>query len=861
MTVGDESPGGLLIHAHRLRERFGEQPELDPAELQATLGLASAAARWDVAAIVANTLAIAHRVMARTAEATEAVESALTYARHAASPPEEARALMTRAMIRLGQGDMAGASADLTTARSLVDIDPEQLVAGGVTAFHSGDLALAESMTREALSHNTISDNARLLALNNLGSMLMTRQPVEAVGFIREGLALVSPANTVLRAVLECNLGVALAESGAVPEALAAFDRLEELGRAHDLGEYQAEFDMEVSGLLGRLRLLPEARASAARGLNRLAGPGAALTRADSLVTAARLAIADGDLDAGRRLLSDAKALYEAQDRPVGVAITSVHALILDGSGDHAAMAGYAEQLAQSGLSRDAAWAWSQAASAAGEGRESAAAEDYLRRVVASDNADATLKAEALARIALAHSDFATARAHAVTALGIIDGRAALADAPDLRHRIATERATFELLLRDACVADSAAAQLDSLLRHRPPAQQPLAPGTAVDDQRAHWRDLSRRVESAQEDPFTLATLGADLAAVERRLRATEWTREGGSGGRAPFGLADLAAVAGCPLLVVARIGRDAVAFHHDDDRTERVVIGAWDQVLADMGQLTRGCARLATGGASDAAYAAVRSLAMDLDATLGAILPEEAGRELLVVLDRGLDSAPLTGLPRIWERAARFASLAVTAPVPQQPALPARPRVVVAEGPRLQYAADEAAEVAQGWGDDAPLTTGTGVSEMIGEADIAHFAAHATLRWDNPLQSSIHLHDGPLALTELIRLARVDAADRPRMRLLYLSACSLASAPSDAVMVGAVPMLAERVAAEVIASSIPLPDEAAPAVARAVYAAISSGHSAAAGLAQARAALGEDPERTGVRAALTCLAAYVAAP
>ena len=54
MTVGDESPGGLLIHAHRLRERFGEQPELDPAELQATLGLASAAARWDVAAIVAN---------------------------------------------------------------------------------------------------------------------------------------------------------------------------------------------------------------------------------------------------------------------------------------------------------------------------------------------------------------------------------------------------------------------------------------------------------------------------------------------------------------------------------------------------------------------------------------------------------------------------------------------------------------------------------------------------------------------------------------------------------------------------------------------------------------------------------------
>ncbi|MCB1302611.1 MAG: hypothetical protein KDB28_15525 [Tetrasphaera sp.] len=73
-------------------------------------------------------------------------------------------------------------------------------------------------------------------------------------------------------------------------------------------------------------------------------------------------------------------------------------------------------------------------------------------------------------------------------------------------------------------------------------------------------------------------------------------------------------------------------------------------------------------------------------------------------------------------------------------------------------------------------------------------------------------------------------------------------------------PMLAERVAAEVIASSIPLPDAQAPVVASTVHAAVRAGDRAARGLAEARAAFGEDPAQTADRAALTCLAGYIAA-
>lgn len=327
----------------------------------------------------------------------------------------------------------------------------------------------------------------------------------------------------------------------------------------------------------------------------------------------------------------------------------------------------------------------------------------------------------------------------------MIDTRAALASAPDLRHRIAAERAGFEQLLRRAGSTDSPSAQLDALLRARPPAalrsvgdsgdawlaapSRDRQPGGDVDPEelRLQWRELARRVESAEEDPATLICLGAQLADTERRLRAGAWA-EGGSGvGRAASGLDDLVDAVGMPLLVLARIGPDVVGFHHDFGGVTTAVLGRWASLTTDLAHLERALARVASGG-EPAAYEKSRVLAGELDDLLGPLVAP-SNDSLLVLLDRGLDARALTALPRLWPRAVCFASLAMTAPTTNRPKA-CLPGVLVAVGPRLLHAESESASVATTWNAAAPVATCAAVRAGVPGAGIIHLAAHASLRW-----------------------------------------------------------------------------------------------------------------------------------
>ncbi|MBK6885112.1 MAG: CHAT domain-containing protein [Tetrasphaera sp.] len=99
-------------------------------------------------------------------------------------------------------------------------------------------------------------------------------------------------------------------------------------------------------------------------------------------------------------------------------------------------------------------------------------------------------------------------------------------------------------------------------------------------------------------------------------------------------------------------------------------------------------------------------------------------------------------------------------------------------------------------------------------------------------------------------------------IRLLYLAACSLASAPTDPALVGAVPTLAQSGIETVVAASIPLPDEHGPWIAQEVHRAVCRGLTPAAGLAAARTRVDPaDPAQATGWAALACLGAYAAAP
>lgn len=92
-------------------------------------------------------------------------------------------------------------------------------------------------------------------------------------------------------------------------------------------------------------------------------------------------------------------------------------------------------------------------------------------------------------------------------------------------------------------------------------------------------------------------------------------------------------------------------------------VLGLWARVRADLTHLTRGLSRIATQGRSSGAYDATWRLAMTLNDAFAQVLPAHSQEPLLIIVDRGLDSAPLI-ISSSSPRPLRFASLAVTSPV-----------------------------------------------------------------------------------------------------------------------------------------------------------------------------------------------------
>jgi CHAT domain-containing protein len=111
-----------------------------------------------------------------------------------------------------------------------------------------------------------------------------------------------------------------------------------------------------------------------------------------------------------------------------------------------------------------------------------------------------------------------------------------------------------------------------------------------------------------------------------------------------------------------------------------------------------------------------------------------------------------------------------------------------------------------------------------------AHLAAHGRFRADNPLFSSLELHDGALTVFDLERLRRAP-------RRLLLTACDAglsAVRPGDEVM-GLVATLLELGTATVIASVLPVPDRAVADAGVRLHRALAAGTPPAEALAAGR--------------------------
>ena len=267
---------------------------------------------------------------------------------------------------------------------------------------------------------------------------------------------------------------------------------------------------------------------------------------------------------------------------------------------------------------------------------------------------------------------------------------------------------------------------------------------------------------------------------------------------------------------------------------------------------------RLALGhGNLAAARTALDAGARRLEAAVLAPLAASLGDRPLVVVPTGpMRSTPWALLPACVGRPVTVAPSAAIWLRARSARVRARGRVVLVCGPGLEGAAAEIDQLGAAYPDAVRLTGTDATVEAtlaaLDGADVAHVAAHGTLRGDNPLFSSLELADGPLTAYDLEGLRRAP-------RLVLLPACQSGAGhvlAGDEVMglTSALFALGTRTA---VATVVPVPDEATRPLMVAMHDGLRDGLSPAAALATAQAAVDRgDPAALATAGGFVCYGA-----
>jgi CHAT domain-containing protein len=225
----------------------------------------------------------------------------------------------------------------------------------------------------------------------------------------------------------------------------------------------------------------------------------------------------------------------------------------------------------------------------------------------------------------------------------------------------------------------------------------------------------------------------------------------------------------------------------------------------------------------------------------LGSAAAELGDGPVIVIPPGRLQAVPWTLMPSLHERAVTVAPSALTWARARRKRPPAHRRVALVVGPGLVTQGAEVAQLHSRYPESVMLGHGSATAEhVLGALDgawLAHIAAHGTFRADNPMFSSLRLDDGPLTVHDFERLARAPY-------WLVLSSCdSGVAAPVGAdELLGLVSSLVPLGAAGIVASVVPVNDEAAVPVMLALHDALQGGATMAEALLAARQAVSDDP-------------------
>lgn len=677
------------------------------------------------------------------------------------------------------------------------------------------------------------------------------------------------------------NLGFVNARRGDLPTALRWFDEADEYFQTHGL--------VDAVGLRDRCeallpaRLVAEARKAAEAAVAQLRVEGRASYLAEAQLVLAQAILLEGDAAAAQAAADEAAVGFHQQGRPSWLALArlvsvraawlagkrsprlvtaaqeaasalettgwAVHALearLIAGQvaldlGDRATARrelGFAARARRTGPVELRARAWhAEALLRLADGNRRGAEHALRAGVQTLDRQRATLGATELRVYAAAH-------AGALAGMGL---QLALADRRPDRVLAWAER------WRAGCL---------QLRPVRPSDDGPLCRGLA------ELRRVAGEIDAAAlagADTTPLLARQADVEkAVQCRARHTAAT---GSFSLAPIPSADELSSALGERALVELVDADGVlhAVTVAAGRSRLHELAGTDEVRSELRDLRFALRRLAFARGSPASLKAFTAAARFSSQRLDAMLLEPvrwviADRPLVLVPTAELHALPWSSLPSCFGRAVTVAPSAalwhraVTAAGAGPAAGPTS--VVLVAGPGLPHAAAEVAALARTYPHAARYSgrraTVAAVTAALDGAGLAHVAAHGRFRGDNPLFSCLRLADGPLTVYDLERLENAP-------RVLILSACdsALSEVHQGDEMMGLAAAVFALGTQTLVASAIPVPDEATRHLMLALHRKLRAGVGPADALAQVqRSTPGDDHAALAASAAFTCFGA-----
>ena len=387
-----------------------------------------------------------------------------------------------------------------------------------------------------------------------------------------------------------------------------------------------------------------------------------------------------------------------------------------------------------------------------------------------------------------------------------------------------------------------------------PPVRPPDDP--ALRAELAAVRDVASRLRDARARGAPTAAFERQQQELERAIRARALRLRGnGNGpgrgalaGRHRFEVASLLEELGAAasrLVQLIEVDGDLHVLVCDEGGVRRLRAGRAADAAREV-ELAR--FRLRRFGAGHPALTARETVAL-LDATgerLERVLLGDAVRRLgegpVVIVPPGrLHAVPWALLASLRDRAVSVAPSASVWLRARRAAVPRRRDVALVLGPDLKSSAAEVPVLARQYDDVTMLGHGVATAERvlaaIDGAWLVHIAAHGTFRADSPLFSSLRLDDGPLTVYDFERLRRAPYR-------LVLGSCDsglLAPAGADELL-GLTTSLVALGTVGIVASVVPVDDEAAMRLMVALHRHLRRGAGLAESLRRARGELSRDP-------------------